>query len=101
MRYLTVEVTEAHFAQLNGKMYFTIQEPELSRVWIIKGMKLGNPVENSALELLILAQRKLIKIYLEQMNYPLAQDVKLAYRLKLESAKELLSQYVKANCDLS
>lgn len=103
MRYITIEVTADLVAQV-GKTYFQINEPEVCHVQMLLCPGESENLALPALELLILAQRKLIKIYCEKFSTDrrvvLDEHALDHYRRLLEKAEKLLAQYLEAKGDL-
>ncbi|MBL0320221.1 MAG: hypothetical protein IPP74_13175 [Alphaproteobacteria bacterium] len=99
MRYIHIEVTADLVAQV-GKSYFHIIEPEPCHVQMLICHGESGNLALPALELLILAQRKLIKIYCEKFDTDrriLLDEHALAhYRHLLEKSEKLLAQYLEA-----
>lgn len=99
MRYLHIEVTADLVAQV-GKTYFQITEPEVCHVQMLTCPGESGNLALPALELLILAQRKLIKIYCEKFDtdrrIQLDEHTLAHYRHLLEKSEKLLAQYLEA-----
>lgn len=102
MRYLHIEVTADLIAQV-GKSCFQINEPEVCHVQMLLCSGESENLALPALELLILAQRKLIKIYCEKFSTDRRiqlDEASLAhYRRLLEKAETLLAQYLEAKVE--
>lgn len=98
MRYITIEVPTNIFAVV-GKSGFFVAEPEHCHVKLLENSSIEDLVsETPVLDLLILVQRKLIKIYCEQFDSnKKIDDNKLSYyRAKLEKSEKLLMLYKQA-----
>lgn len=63
MRYIFIEITEAHADALDGKLEFKLSEPEPCQVRCMVKPGPSDPVANPIHELLRLSYEKLIRIY--------------------------------------
>lgn len=99
MRYLHIEVTADLVAQV-GKTYFQINEPEVCHVQMLPCPGESGNLALPALELLILAQRKLLRIYGEKFDddrrHQMDEAAKSHYRRLIEKSEKLLAQYLEA-----
>lgn len=64
MRYIFIEITEAHAAALQGKLEFKLSEPEPCQVrCLVAAWEPKEPPVNPVHELLRLSYEKLIRVY--------------------------------------
>ena len=82
MRYIFIEITEAHAAALEGRTKFHISVPERCQVQCVVKVCENEPPEHPAAELLKLTYEKLSRIYTKGGD---------AYAEKLSYANELLN----------